>query len=496
MEDFIMAAITDERLDHWFNTNQNVLLSGKHGVGKTARIQSCFERHGLVQNDTYLYFSASTLDPWVDLIGVPKEQLDKNGDKYLGIIRPQNLYKGNVVAIFFDEYNRSPKKVRNAVMELIQKKSINGLVFPNLKCVWAAVNPTTEDDVYDVEKIDPAQEDRFQVQVSLPYACDSDFFIKRFGDAAASAAIEWWNELPEIEKNKVSPRRLQYALDDYMNGGDMEFVLPVSANITKFRQSLKNGSVEHQLRDFFSKKDPKATKAWFSSENNCNGALRYILNNKEYFNYFLPFINKEKLMALMSSNDKVLEFLVRNRESHDYQIILQNIMVGTNDDLKAKVRRLTNKIKSETPDLHHAPYQAVPGNEVPVFKPKHTKSNALIANQVAHMNSWATNTIEQKVDLYNRISDSISDDIDEKSAMDLLQLLQKIVSSSSVATLKSDDFASLASVVKFLVSRCVNSSTVKFSSSLADMAKLLKQYAIYDVNYNNQGGADVSLSAC
>ena len=112
------------------------------------------------------------------------------------------------------------------------------------------------------------------------------------------------------------------------------------------------------------------------------------------------------------------------------------------------------------------------------------------------MNSWATNTIEQKVDLYNRIADSISDDIDEKSAMDLLQLLQRIVSSSSVATLKSDDFASLASVVKFLVSRCVNSSTVKFSSSLADMAKLLKQYAIYDVNSNNQGGADVSLSAC
>ena len=79
-----MAAITDDRLDHWFTTNQNVLLSGKHGVGKTARIQSCFERHGLVQNDTYLYFSASTLDPWVDLIGVPKEQMDKNGDKYLG----------------------------------------------------------------------------------------------------------------------------------------------------------------------------------------------------------------------------------------------------------------------------------------------------------------------------------------------------------------------------------------------------------------------------
>jgi hypothetical protein len=494
-----MATFTDERLDHWFNTNQNVLLSGKHGVGKTARIQACFERHGLVQNDTYLYFSASTLDPWVDLIGVPKEQLDQNGEKYLGIIRPQNLYKGNVVAIFFDEYNRSPKKVRNAVMELIQKKSINGLVFPNLKCVWAAVNPATEDDVYDVEKIDPAQEDRFQVQVALPYACDQDFFVKRYGDAAASAAIEWWNELPEPEKNKVSPRRLQYALDDYVNGGDMEFVLPISANITKLRLSLKNGSVESKLKEFFSKKEPKSTKAWFSLENNCNSALRYILNDKEYFNYFLPFINKEKLMALMSTNDKVLEYMVRNRESHDYQIILQNIVTGTNADLQAKVRRLINKIKAEMPDLHHAPYQPSPKDDVEPFKPtrKSSHSNSAgIAAGISVMNTFSIDTIEKKVDLYERVVNYITEDISSDTAVGLLKIIQKIVCSSSVATLKSSDFANLASVVKFLLSRCVNNDVVRIDSDLAEMAKLLKQYAIYDVTTNNQGGSNVTLTAC
>lgn len=490
-----MATMTDERLDHWFNTNQNVLLSGKHGVGKTARIQACFERNGLVQNDTYLYFSASTLDPWVDLIGVPKEQIDKNGEKYLGIIRPENLYKGNVVAIFFDEYNRSPKKVRNSVMELIQKKSINGLVFPNLKCVWAAVNPSTEDDVYDVEQIDPAQEDRFQVQVSLPYACDSDFFNKRFGDAAASAAIEWWNELPELEKNKVSPRRLQYALDDYVNGGDMEFILPVSANLTKLRQSLKNGSVEHKLRDFFSKKEPKSTKAWFSSENNCNGALRYILNNKEYFNYFLPFINKEKLMSLMSTNDKVLEYMVRNRESHDYQIILQNIMAGVNTDLQSKVRRLINKIKAEMPDLHHAPFQPQSPTQVPTFVPQRKSANQLsLQAGINLMNNFSTSTIEQKADLYARITNSISEDISGTNAFELLKLIEKIVCSSSVATLKSNDFSNLASVVQFLLSRSGDVSTAVLS--LDAMAKLLKQYAIYDVNTIDQGGSHVTLAAC
>lgn len=125
-------SIRPETLDWWFNTNKNVMLIGRHGVGKTAMIKSCFERHGLKHNETYLYFSASTLDPWVDLIGCPKEVKDEDGRVYLDIVRPKNLYQGKIVAIFFDEFNRSPKKVRNAVMELLQFKSINGFKFPEI----------------------------------------------------------------------------------------------------------------------------------------------------------------------------------------------------------------------------------------------------------------------------------------------------------------------------------------------------------------------------
>lgn len=482
-----MSVITDDRLDHWFKTNQNVLLSGKHGVGKTARIQSCFERNGLVQNDTYLYFSASTLDPWVDLIGVPKEQLDQDGNKYLGIIRPQNLYKGNVVAIFFDEYNRSPKKVRNAVMELIQKKSINGLVFPNLKCVWAAVNPSTEDDVYDVEKIDPAQEDRFQVQVALPYSCDRDFFTNRFTEPTASAAIEWWNDLPEQEKNKVSPRRLQYALDDYVNGGDMEFILPVSSNVNKLRQALKHGSVENKLKEFFSSKDEKKIKAWFSSENNCNGAIKYILGDKEYFSFFLPFVNKEKLMALMSTNDKVLEFMLRNRDQEDYKRILQNVMVGTNETLKHKITRLSNKIKSEKPsDPKEPAIRYVPGDEVEPFKPL-THSSHFSTNhreghdEILRIHGMPKDTIEDKTVLFDQIKYFITDDIPDSMAGALLNVIQMdIVAGSSKSTLKSRHFHDLPSVIKFLASRCP-SKRWAFRREYDVMAKLLNEYGIYNM---------------
>lgn len=167
------------KLASFYNNRQNVLLIGKHGVGKTAMIKKVFEDAGLILGESYLYFSASTLDPWTDLIGVPKEIIDEDGDRVLDFVRPKALSKNSKIeAIFFDEYNRAPKKIRNAIMELIQFKSINGKKFPNLKVVWAAINPETEEEIYDVEKLDPAQKDRFEIPLPIPYECDSDYFAK------------------------------------------------------------------------------------------------------------------------------------------------------------------------------------------------------------------------------------------------------------------------------------------------------------------------------
>ena len=495
MEDFNMATFTDARLDHWFKSNQNVLLSGKHGVGKTARIQACFERHGLVQNETYLYFSASTLDPWVDLIGVPKEQVDEKGEKYLGIVRPQQLYKGNVVAIFFDEYNRSPKKVRNAVMELIQKKSINGMVFPNLKCVWAAVNPSTDDDIYDVEKIDPAQQDRFQVQVDLPYACDIDFFKNRYGDNLASSAIEWWNALPELEKDKISPRRLQYALDDYVSGGDMEFVLPVSCNIPKLSDLLKNGSVENQLKDLYAKKDPKTVKAWFSSINNCNAALKYVLEDKKYLEYFLPFVKAEKLTELISTNDEVFNFMGANiHKQVVYKNVLQNAMTANgNEDLKSKIRRLVSKMNASVPkESHYAPFSELATPITPAISYKSFDDQL---KTIGKINTASKKTIEEKVAVFNEIKSNICANLTAGCARSNLEVLHDLVASCSVATLKSPDFAELAGVTQFLINKSLG--TVN-QSVLTSLANLLSSYGICELNLNNiQGGnTNVKVAAC
>lgn len=142
-----MTKNIDHILAHAVENKMNILLKGAHGVGKTAMVKAAFDAAGL----KWKYYSAATMDPWVDFIGVPKEKVDEHGNAYLDLVRPRDLAADDVEAIFFDELNRAPKKVRNAVMELIQFKSINGKKFNNLKIVWAAINPDDEDGTYDVE---------------------------------------------------------------------------------------------------------------------------------------------------------------------------------------------------------------------------------------------------------------------------------------------------------------------------------------------------------
>ena len=166
-----------ETLDFWISNKLNVLFHGRHGVGKTSMIIQSFERN----NIRFKQFSAATMDPWVDFIGVPKEQRDEKGS-FLELVRPKDFRDDEVEAIFFDELNRSHKKVRNAVMEIIQFKSINGKKFPNLKMIWGAVNPDDDDELkYDVETLGPAQSDRFQVQIEIPYKPYKQYFVEKYG---------------------------------------------------------------------------------------------------------------------------------------------------------------------------------------------------------------------------------------------------------------------------------------------------------------------------
>lgn len=236
-----MAIINKLRLEQYLKLKYNVLFSGRHGVGKTEVIKSVFEDAGL----RWKYFSASTLDPWVDFVGVPKV-IDRDGSTYLDLIRPKFIQDDEVDAIFFDELNRAPDKVLNAIMELIQFKSINGYKLKNLKVIWAAINPEDDDDTYSVNHLDPAHVDRFHVKIDVPFDVDKDYFNTKY-PSVGDTFITWWKALPENIRFTVSPRRLDYAADAFINDCRLEDFLPAESNVSKLRGMLKSLPFHEQI---------------------------------------------------------------------------------------------------------------------------------------------------------------------------------------------------------------------------------------------------------
>ena len=205
-------SINVTNLKRYATEGYNVLLTGGHGVGKTAIIKEVFTDEFGDHDISWKYFSASTLDPWVDFIGIPKNYTNDKGMEVFKIIPPEHFTGDEKIeALFFDEINRADEKTLNALMELIQFKSINGRKFPHLKCVWAAENPHDDQEhEYSVKPLDPAQRDRFQIQLNVPYELNKKYFTSKYGNDYYNISKNWWDK----NKKVISPRKL----DDMLNG--------------------------------------------------------------------------------------------------------------------------------------------------------------------------------------------------------------------------------------------------------------------------------------
>jgi len=195
-------------------------------------------------------------------------------------------------------------------MELVQFKSINGRKFPNLKVVWAAINPSDEEQEYDVEELDGAQIDRFQIRIKVPFTPDVEYFQNKFGKDWAKSALEWWNGMPDKAKKLVSPRRLDYALEIYKEGGDIFDVLEMETNPTKLIATLKLGSLEDKVKSLFKLKDARKAQKFFENENNFQAALPIIKRKDDYMKFFLPTIDNERISSLFFSDNKFKLFIL------------------------------------------------------------------------------------------------------------------------------------------------------------------------------------------
>lgn len=209
-------AITVQQLKQYMEANKNILIAGEAGTGKTEMLRSAAKELDFSMK----YYSSSTLDPFADLVGIPVPNLQT---KLVEYYRPKEIDEAQV--IFFDELNRADPKTINAVMEIIQFKSINGDPLRNLKCVVAAINPV--DEGYNTEKLDIAVRDRFDFFLTSDVVADYSYFKSKYGAAVARTAIDLFKEYQNVYKDDrrskkntlgyFSPRRLEKVLDAFMH---------------------------------------------------------------------------------------------------------------------------------------------------------------------------------------------------------------------------------------------------------------------------------------
>lgn len=179
------------------------LVSGKHGIGKSAMIKSIADELGGV----CITIEGGTLKEG-EITGLPYQYKDDSGATkfrflpYYAVERIQNEEKrifealgGTVTAdsallgdenryarndltaeeriaaiqnrkirpviIFIDEINRTENSVYKELMNILLTRSVNGYLFPWWVFFVGAMNPSTQNSVYATNEMDPAQLDRF-----------------------------------------------------------------------------------------------------------------------------------------------------------------------------------------------------------------------------------------------------------------------------------------------------------------------------------------------
>ena len=193
-------SLLQEKLLKYAENNLNVLLIGSHGIGKTSITQKIAQTMKL----KFKYYSASTLDPFVDVVGVPVPNKENNT---LDFYKPKELLDAEF--LMFDELNRAHPRVLNAVLEIIQFKTVNGVKLPNLRMVWAAINPPGED--YQVEELDPALVDRFHCYIKMMPEINLEFLNTKMNPDIALALKTWWDTILDDADRKIfTPRRIEY----------------------------------------------------------------------------------------------------------------------------------------------------------------------------------------------------------------------------------------------------------------------------------------------
>lgn len=139
--------------------SQNLMLVGKHGIGKSEILTHYFQQLGMQVNTLFL---GQMSDPG-DLIGLPR--LDDSTGKT--VFMPPYWFPtdGQPIVLFLDELNRARPEVLQTIMDLALNRTLAGRKLPDGSRLIAAVNDGEE---YQLTDLDPALVSRFNIYTFRP----------------------------------------------------------------------------------------------------------------------------------------------------------------------------------------------------------------------------------------------------------------------------------------------------------------------------------------
>lgn len=261
METNLEEIFIDEKTSYFLKLakfKRRVMLIGMHGCGKTETVLAIAKKLGL----RLLYFSTPTIDPWCDLVGLPVTRWDPEQNKMLmTFCRRDDLE--NAEWIFFDEINRGHPKSQNALLEITQFGSINGIELKYKPFVWAGMNPPNVEMNYAVNELDRALMDRFHKYIEVHANPVLSIYVgKGISEQTAERTIAWWHAQGEKIQASVTPRRLEYVMQDFEMGLPiLDSVLPaqllpdkneipMNSLLTALNAKASTGEVKLKLGDF------------------------------------------------------------------------------------------------------------------------------------------------------------------------------------------------------------------------------------------------------
>lgn len=152
--------------------DQNIMIAGKHGIGKSVIIKRYFESLG---KKVVTMFCSQAADPG-DIIGLPhfNEETEKT-EFALPWWFPTD---GQPIVLFLDELNRARPEILQVVMDLTLNRKLAGKALPAGSQIISAIN---DGDEYQLTDLDPALVSRFNLYKFVPTVKDWINWANKFG---------------------------------------------------------------------------------------------------------------------------------------------------------------------------------------------------------------------------------------------------------------------------------------------------------------------------